>query len=275
MVMVRRQPMLKWMGLGAVAAIIVADTMFLAAQPETDPQRVESVAMYRALGHDLPHDGLPLVVTDDVTDDRPSLFEDFPYATAYVRRPLLLRDSGGAIHLPSGTELFDGRMMMFGGEDATGLLRRRGRDVYVVHDPDARSCFGVDIPIGAWARQWPIAVCRVSAATLVDAPAAVLRPIRAGFPCASPPPPPADVHVAANHSGTVVVSWSGSVYNRASHILEAGRAKGQSDVLTIDLGRATTYTATQVRTGTYYVRVRARSSCGIGTPSSDVVVEVE
>jgi hypothetical protein len=271
----RRRRVLQWAALAIVAAFVILDVRFTAAQPTTDPARADVVEFYRSLGRDLPHDHMPIAVTD-ITLDRPSLFEDFPYASAYLRRPLLLRESDGTLRLPAVTEPWEGKMVRFGGERVDELLYRRGGDVYVAYDPAARSCFGVDMPLGAWARDVPVAVCRVSAATLAQHPEAILGPLRPGYPCTAPPPPPTDVHVVANRHQTVVISWTGSAYRRAAHILEVGRSAGRSDALTADLGRATTYTARQVPPGLYYVRVRSRSAaCGTSAASNELAIRVE
>jgi hypothetical protein len=54
-----------------------------------------------------------------------------------------------------------------------------------------------------------------------------------------------------------------------------GTAPGRADALSASLGRSTTYTAVDVRPGTYYVRVRGRNACGTGVASNELIVEVE
>jgi hypothetical protein len=254
--------------------VIAANVHFASAQSIVDVGRAEAVEFYRSLGNDLPHDELSLVVTD-LTLGSPGLFEDFPYATAYVRRPVLLRERDGHVRLPSVTEPFDGRLVRFGGEDARERLLQRGGDVYVAYDPDARQCYGADVSLAAWHRAVPVNVCRTSASALLQAPDTVLGPLSAGYPCDAPPIPPADVRVVSNSGGVVVVSWAESVTRRTSYVLEAGRARGQADALTTNPGRSRTFKASQVQPGTYYVRVRGTNACGTGGASHELMIRVE
>jgi hypothetical protein len=260
--------------LAMLVLVVGANVHFAASQSSVDAGRMEAVRLYRSLGRDLPPDDLPLVVTD-LTLDRPGLFEDFPYATAYLRRPILLRERDGEVRLPAVDELYDGKPIRFGGEDARERLVRHGGDVYVAYDPDARHCYGADVPLAAWHQSVPINVCRTSAAALVHGPDAVLGPLSDAYPCSDPPLPPADLHVVSNTGGVVVVSWAESVTRRVSYVLEAGRTSGQADALTTNVGRSTTFTATQVQPGTYYVRVRGRNACGTGAASNELIVQVE
>jgi hypothetical protein len=92
--------------------------------------------------------------------------------------------------------------------------------------------------------------------------------------CSDPPPPPADVKVASNSGGGVSLTWSAAPATRTSYILEAGKTSGAADALTVDLGVQTTYNASQVSQGTYYIRVRSRNACGISGASNEVVVVV-
>ncbi|MBZ5560721.1 MAG: hypothetical protein LAO77_25995 [Acidobacteriia bacterium] len=53
--------------------------------------------------------------------------------------------------------------------------------------------------------------------------------------------------------------------------MEAGSFPGGSDVVVADTGSTeATLTATGVAAGTYYVRVRAKNTCGISTASNEV-----
>jgi hypothetical protein len=92
--------------------------------------------------------------------------------------------------------------------------------------------------------------------------------------CSDPPPPPADVKVVSNSGGGVSLTWSAAPATRTSYILEAGKTAGAADALTVDLGVQTTYNASQVNPGTYYIRVRSRNACGISGASNEVVVVV-
>ncbi len=258
----------------AVIALIATDARFAAAHSVFDAARSQAVVWYRALGRDLPRYDRPLVVTD-VQAESPALFEEFPYVTAYMRRPVLLREPDGRIRLPQGDAPYADRFIHFGGEDVRGILRRRGDDVYIAYDPDAHQCYGAPVALSPWHRSVPLAVCRVSAEALTAQPSTALSPLRTGYPCTAAPEPPPDVHVASNAGGTVKVSWSASATHRTSYILEAGRSHGQADALTESLGRSTTFTATNVLPGTYYVRVRGRNACGIGRASNELTIVVD
>ncbi len=95
-----------------------------------------------------------------------------------------------------------------------------------------------------------------------------------GTGCAGAPGPPSGLSVALNSGGTVVLTWSGAAGNPTSYGVEAGSAPGLSNLANSDLGLTTTLTATSVGIGTYYVRIRARSACGSGAASNEVVLVV-
>jgi len=122
--------------------------------------RAHETSLYRMLGRDLPRDGAPLVV-----DGMPGLFEDYPYTTAYLRRPVVVRDRSGLLRLP-GTD----------GERADHELLRRGGALYIAYDPYERQCAAVKVPLSEWHRVVPIEVCRASASELVRAPDRLLGP---------------------------------------------------------------------------------------------------
>jgi hypothetical protein len=76
---------------------------------------------------------------------------------------------------------------------------------------------------------------------------------------------------------TVLLTWSAPAGGGAvaSYILEAGTATGQSNIVSFDTGSAaTTFTATSVPNGTYFVRVRARNADGASLPSNEVTIVV-
>jgi len=230
--------------------------------------------MYRDVGRELPHDGLPLVVTD-VTGDWPGLFEDFPFATAYLRRPVLLREPSGVIRLPKLNDVYEGRPFEMGGEDVADTLLRAGGDVYVAYDPDARQCRGTDIPAATSRGAISVAVCRAPARVLVQNASSVLGPLNPDYVCSAPPLAPTGLRVMSNKGGTVTIAWSESATKRASYILEVGRAPGQSGALVSSLGRVTSFTADHVLAGTYFVRIRGRNVCGTGAASNELIVQVE
>ncbi len=86
--------------------------------------------------------------------------------------------------------------------------------------------------------------------------------------CAAPTAPDLAAQVAGS---SVMLTWSASA-RASSYRLEAGFASGQSDAAMISVaGQAFT---TVAPFGTYFVRVRGVSSCGVSPPSNEVVVAV-
>jgi len=273
-----RAPVLAERGYAMICVVLLglvvgANLRFARLQSVDDP-RGATVRLYRSLGSELPPDGLPLVVTD-ITTGRRGLFEDFPYTTAYLRRPVLLREPGGLVRLPAGDEPIDGQLVHWGGEDVGERLLRRGGSVYVAYDPEARSCYGADVPLSAWHLAIPIKVCRTSAAELVQRPDAVLGPANELYTCSDPPVPPTDLRLVSNSGRVVVLTWTGTLTGRTSYVLEAGKSPGSSDVMTNNLGRTTTFTVGGVRPATYYARVRSRNACGTSGPSNELAVVVQ
>jgi len=91
--------------------------------------------------------------------------------------------------------------------------------------------------------------------------------------CSDPPSAPANLK-ASNTGGDVAVTWTGTPATGTSYVLEAGKASGAADALTVDVGVQTTYNASKVNPGTYYIRVRSRNACGTSDASNEVVVVV-
>jgi hypothetical protein len=76
---------------------------------------------------------------------------------------------------------------------------------------------------------------------------------------------------------TVVLAWNMAPVGDppASFIVEAGSVAGASDLAIFDTGNTlTSVTVTNVPSGTYYVRVRARNASGTSGPSNEVIVVV-
>lgn len=94
-------------------------------------------------------------------------------------------------------------------------------------------------------------------------------------PCAVPGPPSS---LAASVSGlTVTLGWSAPSAggSPASYVIEIGSSPGAANLANVDTGSiATSYTASGLETGTYYVRVRAKNACGAGGPSNEIAVAV-
>lgn len=91
--------------------------------------------------------------------------------------------------------------------------------------------------------------------------------------CSSAPGAPSGLSAATAGGGAVVLTWAAPPGAITSFVLEAGSGPGQSDLANTDLGSAaTTLTASGVPAGVYYVRVRAKNTCGTGPPSSETIV---
>ena len=83
--------------------------------------------------------------------------------------------------------------------------------------------------------------------------------------------------VASVSGSTVTLSWSAPLLSPvSSYVLEAGSAPGLANLANFSTGTvATSYVATGVGAGSYFVRVRAVGSTGeVSSPSNEVVVVV-
>jgi hypothetical protein len=90
-----------------------------------------------------------------------------------------------------------------------------------------------------------------------------------------PRPPAALVSQVATSS--VVLSWSsgGAPAAVTRYVLEVGSAPGLNDIFTgLDVGLQTSFSASGVPPGRYYVRVRAGNYAGLSAPSNEFVVQV-
>ena len=93
--------------------------------------------------------------------------------------------------------------------------------------------------------------------------------------CTSAPNAPAGFAIAVSGS-TLTLTWSAPAAGCApsSYLLQAGSAAGGSDLANANVGGTTTYVATGVGAGTYYVRVRAINAFGTSSSSNEVTAIV-
>jgi hypothetical protein len=97
-----------------------------------------------------------------------------------------------------------------------------------------------------------------------------------GSTCTAAPNAPSNLVSIVNGS-TVTLGWSPSTSGApTSYIVEAGSAAGLADLATADTGSTSgSATFTGVGRGTYYVRVRGKNACGVGSASNEIVVAVK
>ncbi len=87
-------------------------------------------------------------------------------------------------------------------------------------------------------------------------------------------PGPAHGLTATGTGGSVTLTWrapDGDPSAASGYVIEAGSAPGSSDVATVTVGPATSF-STAVPPGTYFVRVRAVNTRGRSAPSNEVEV---
>lgn len=93
-----------------------------------------------------------------------------------------------------------------------------------------------------------------------------------------PPAPQTPAGLTATVAGgAVTLTWSAPVRAAAvsRYVLEVGSASGLSDIFTgLDVSLETSFAASGVPPGRYYVRVRAGNYTGLSAPSNEVVVQV-
>lgn len=93
-----------------------------------------------------------------------------------------------------------------------------------------------------------------------------------------PPAPRAPTGLASTVTGTAVaLTWSPPHHAAtvSRYVLEVGSAPGLNDIFSgLDVGLQTSFAASGVPLGTFYVRVRAGNHTGLSVPSNEVVVQV-
>jgi hypothetical protein len=93
-----------------------------------------------------------------------------------------------------------------------------------------------------------------------------------GVPCA-PPGAPSGLVVVVDGS-TVTLTWSG-IAGVPAYVIEAGSSPGLSNLANFETpSPSTSFTAFGVGNGSFYVRVKSRSSCGTSGASNEVLVTV-
>jgi hypothetical protein len=94
-----------------------------------------------------------------------------------------------------------------------------------------------------------------------------------GGTCSAPPAAPFAL-TSTTTGTTVALSWQASPA-ATSYLIEAGSSPGASNLAASNTGSAaTTFAASGVAPGVYYVRVRGSNACGTSAPSNQVTVSV-
>jgi hypothetical protein len=88
--------------------------------------------------------------------------------------------------------------------------------------------------------------------------------------------PPLGLASTSQSAGSLAFSWRApSTGSPTSYVIEAGSSPGLANLANFDTGNAlTSFSTSGVGAGSYYVRVRSRSSCGTSAPSNEILLFV-
>jgi hypothetical protein len=75
-------------------------------------------------------------------------------------------------------------------------------------------------------------------------------------------------------SGNLVTLTWNAVSDATSYIVEAGSTPGAANLANIDTNSAAPLLMATAPRGTYFVRIRAKRSCGISAPSTERTIVV-
>ena len=98
-----------------------------------------------------------------------------------------------------------------------------------------------------------------------------------GEAIASAPPGPATGLAASPSGSSVTLTWNPPTTGAPAtgYVIEAGSSPGAANLANFGTGStATTFSASSVAAGTYYVRIRASNSGGVSAPSNEVTLIV-
>ncbi|MCX6553129.1 MAG: fibronectin type III domain-containing protein [Acidobacteria bacterium] len=93
-------------------------------------------------------------------------------------------------------------------------------------------------------------------------------------PCNGPPGLPGRV-TYSNNGSLVTLSWNAATGGPTTYVIEAGSSSGLSDLVNSETGSTSTALTVAAPPGTYFVRVRARNTCGTSGPSNEIIVAVQ
>lgn len=106
----------------------------------------------------------------------------------------------------------------------------------------------------------------------LGAPSNEVRATIGNSPCGGLPPPPTGLFVDVSLT-TMTVVWNRSTRSAIDYLVEIGTASGQTDVAARWTGSAEPTFTVAAGVGTYFVRVRPRNACGVGTQTNEVVAQ--
>ncbi|MCX6552400.1 MAG: hypothetical protein NTY02_15585, partial [Acidobacteria bacterium] len=97
-----------------------------------------------------------------------------------------------------------------------------------------------------------------------------------GSGCSGPPGAPGGLTITQNSGGHVAFRWSAAAGGPTTYVVEAGSGPGLANLARIDLGgTGSTFAASGVGSGIYFVRVRAGNTCGTSGASNEVALIVQ
>jgi len=94
-------------------------------------------------------------------------------------------------------------------------------------------------------------------------------------PCRSAPDAPSSLRVETNTGGFVALAWDAPAVRPDRYLLDVGNAPASPNAAPRELDRWPLFTTRDVPRGAYYVRVRAKNTCGVSGASNEIRVIVE
>jgi hypothetical protein len=96
--------------------------------------------------------------------------------------------------------------------------------------------------------------------------------VRLDLICSGGPPGPPTNLTASLAGSTVTLAWTAGS-GATSYQLQVGSRQGAADLVDRDLlSSATSFVASNVSPGTYYVSVLSNNACGQSSPSNEVLI---
>jgi hypothetical protein len=93
-------------------------------------------------------------------------------------------------------------------------------------------------------------------------------------PCERPPDPPRGLRVEAHTRFFVELAWEPPGVRPDRYVLDVADTPGSAEATPRELGRWPLFVASNVPRGIYYVRVRAKNTCGTSAATPEIRVVV-